>query len=127
MIGTTPQNYQRYEAGRIPEAGMLATIAATANVTVDWLLGRTQHSERAPTVPSNDPALMYGDLPKEYTVRWVPQWNRRVQEMSSETLVDLIEEAIGGLKRDPPGNDRAHRCHYIMDLLNELANRRKPK
>ena len=43
----SPQNYQRYEDGRIPDADILDRIASQCNVTVDWLLGRD-----APTVVS---------------------------------------------------------------------------
>lgn len=40
LLGVPPQNYQRYEDGRIPDADMLANIARKCGVTVDWLLGR---------------------------------------------------------------------------------------
>lgn len=39
FLGTTPQNYQRYESGRIPDADILLEIASRCNVKVDWLLG----------------------------------------------------------------------------------------
>lgn len=38
-LGCSPQNYQRYEAGRIPDPVILADIAQRSGVTVDWLLG----------------------------------------------------------------------------------------
>jgi len=37
---SNPQNYQRYEDGRIPDAVILQEIANRCGVTVDWLLGR---------------------------------------------------------------------------------------
>ena len=37
---SSPQTYQNYEGGRIPEADMLLNIADKCGVTVDWLLGR---------------------------------------------------------------------------------------
>ena len=40
FLGISPQNYGRYEAGRIPDAVTLSVIADRCGVTVDWLLGR---------------------------------------------------------------------------------------
>ena len=40
FLSVSPQNYQRYEDGRIPDAGILDRIASKCNVSVDWLLGR---------------------------------------------------------------------------------------
>ncbi|MCX6996509.1 MAG: helix-turn-helix transcriptional regulator [Kiritimatiellaeota bacterium] len=40
FLGFSPQTYQRYEDGRIPDADILLSIAEKKGVTVDWLLGR---------------------------------------------------------------------------------------
>ena len=40
FLGTSPQNYGRYEKGRIPDSVSLSEIANRCGVTVDWLLGR---------------------------------------------------------------------------------------
>lgn len=37
---SSPQTYQNYEAGRIPEPEILINIADKCGVTVDWLFGR---------------------------------------------------------------------------------------
>jgi transcriptional regulator with XRE-family HTH domain len=39
-LNTSPQNYGRYEDGRIPSTVILSQIANRCGVTVDWLLGR---------------------------------------------------------------------------------------
>jgi len=40
FLGTSPQNYGRYEAGRIPDAATLERIANRCGVSIDYLLGR---------------------------------------------------------------------------------------
>jgi transcriptional regulator with XRE-family HTH domain len=39
ILGVSAQNYQRYEAGRIPDADVLLAISNRCGVTVGWLLG----------------------------------------------------------------------------------------
>ena len=39
LFGFSAQRYQRYEDGRIPEASVLADIAAATGLSTDWLLG----------------------------------------------------------------------------------------
>lgn len=38
QIGISPQVYQRYESGRVPQANILAEIAGRCGVSVEWLL-----------------------------------------------------------------------------------------
>jgi hypothetical protein len=40
FLNTSPQNYGRYENGRIPDTVTLGDIANRCGVTIDWLLGR---------------------------------------------------------------------------------------
>jgi transcriptional regulator with XRE-family HTH domain len=40
----SPQTYQHYENGRVPDIDTLSRIATHCGVTVDWLLGRDQRS-----------------------------------------------------------------------------------
>jgi transcriptional regulator with XRE-family HTH domain len=39
FLGFSPQRYQRYEDGRIPDAGTIMAISEHLGVTADWLLG----------------------------------------------------------------------------------------
>lgn len=54
FLGTSPQNYGRYESGRLPDAVTLQHISNRCGVTLDWLLGREPLGERPgkPEAPS---------------------------------------------------------------------------
>ena len=37
----------------------------------------------------------------------------------------MIEDGVRRLEERPYGKEMAHTCHYIMDLLFELSNRKR--
>ena len=57
LLKLRPQNYDRYEKGRIPRAASLARIADACNVSVDWLLGREDTKPAERTTDQDIPQL----------------------------------------------------------------------
>ena len=112
FLGVKPQVYQRYEEGRVPRHDNLAVISEKCGVSVDWLIGR-----------SNETGKPYGTVPDGYTVQWEPQSNMRARGMARSDITALITEGVALLDKKRQGSELAHLCHYIMDLLHELANR----
>lgn len=57
-LGVSPQNYQYYEAGRIPNVDRLKSIAGVLGVSVDYLLGVDSENSPSPRprVPASSPA-----------------------------------------------------------------------
>ncbi|NQT92235.1 MAG: helix-turn-helix domain-containing protein [Lentisphaerae bacterium] len=131
LADVAPNVYSRYESGaRKPAVGTVAVIAEKCGVTVDWLLGRSDDPRsvfldgaRREHHLRDEPGS-FGTPPSYHTVQWEPQWNPRVGTMSREDICDMIEDVIPRLRTRPYGDKLAHACHYAMDLLNELANRR---
>jgi len=70
---------------------------------------------------------MYGQLPEEYTEQYKPQTSPGVRAMSREEIFDLIEPALKNIKGMESGPKMTHLCHYVMDFLFELSNRRETK
>ncbi len=95
----------------------------SAAIAVKPKQAAVQIAEVSPDVDTT--GLQYGERPPEYDVRWKPGWNRRGAAMHREDLVDLIASCIPKLYTRPPGEDLARTCHFCMDLLDEIANRRK--
>ena len=130
ILGITAQNYNRYERGRIPRADILSEISAQCGVTVDWMLGRTEERKTVYLAGSGethvlrDAAGSYGEPPAYHTVRWQPQWNTRAGAMQRKDLCALIEDSVPRLRTADYGEPLQHLCHYLMDILNELANRK---
>jgi transcriptional regulator with XRE-family HTH domain len=60
FIGTSPQNYGRYESGRVPDTVTVADIANRCGVTVDWLLGRDGFDQKKVTSPQGAVKLEKG-------------------------------------------------------------------
>lgn len=61
--GFTPQRYQRYENGRIPDAATVSALATTCGVTVDWLLGREVPNVETSAQGEDDDLPEPGDPP----------------------------------------------------------------
>jgi len=117
-----------------PPMDLVKKLASELSVSGDWLLGGDGSAEATlakdrvinEASPSVDTSgLLYGELPPEYDVQWVPGWNQRGAAMSRAKLVKFIEDCIPELYTKPPGESLAHTCHFCMDLLNEIANRIK--
>ncbi len=70
--------------------------------------------------------VRYGSAPPYHDVPYEPQWNLNVGAMSDEDIVTELREGVDRIPKRKRGEARAHLCHYLMDFLNELANR-KPK
>lgn len=88
VIGVeSPQTYQHYERGRVPDADTLSAIASRCNVSVDWLLGRTETG--GPSKPSSI------DMSSPNMVREVAPPYGNIPSL--EVIVDLMpDEALQG-------------------------------
>jgi transcriptional regulator with XRE-family HTH domain len=109
LIGTTAQNYQRYEAGRIPDAVILTTIAERCHVTVDWLLGRT--AETGPI----------GELRKIGSV--TERENVSLRYAPTKALEEDLQRRVNRLPEALPGRDRLDTIRWGLDILVELQER----
>lgn len=69
---------------------------------------------------------MYGSLPDSYEP-YVPGSNPGIRKMSREDLKEEVDRAMERIWEMPSGPKLTHRCHYIMDFLFELGNRREKK
>lgn len=64
MLGVSPQNYQYYESGRIPEVKRLTSIASVLGVSVDYLLGITPDpAPTSSTTPTSPPIVRESRTP----------------------------------------------------------------
>jgi len=101
FLGTSPQNYGRYEGGRIPKPVILKEIANRCGVTVDWLIGQeAPEPRRDNAVREGSPA--HGAVPDpgdrlaslEETVEAIRQDVASCRSQM-ETLLGLLGEALG--------------------------------
>jgi transcriptional regulator with XRE-family HTH domain len=69
--------------------------------------------------------VRYGSAPPYHTVPYAPGWNLNLGAMSDEDILTELRECLERIPKRKRGPDRAHLCHYLMDFLNELANRRE--
>jgi len=69
--------------------------------------------------------VRYGSAPPYHTVPYAPGWNLNLGAMSDEAIVAELQEGVERIPKRRRGPDRANLCHYLMDHLNELANRKE--
>lgn len=125
------QTYQRYEEGQTePTASLLSSMAEHCGVTTDWLLGRSDDRKAVYLEGAGEQHVVretpgtYGKAPPYHTVAYVPDWSGRMGEMSRDDLCEMIEDRVPRLRTKDLGEPMIALCHQIMDILNELANRK---
>ena len=106
--GNVELNASYATAAPVPDAGREITLAG-AGETV------------------NLRGMMYGAVPPYYDVPYQPQWNVNLGRMTDDEIIANVRDGVERIKNKPRGPDRAHTCHYLMDFLNELANRKEKK
>lgn len=67
----------------------------------------------------------HGQPPAYHGEPWQPQWSITLGNMTDEQIVDMAAETVERLRGRERGPALAHLCHSVMDLLNELANRKR--
>jgi len=118
FLGTSPQNYGRYEQGRIPDAATLGVIANRCEVTVDWLLGRTDDPQ--PPASQDQPRIIGPPLQigsgKTREVLEYRTVSREWLEAEVASMIELLPTA-------PEGRGRLALIRRMLEMLLELQER----
>lgn len=131
LIGVKKSYISKIERGvrENPDPNRMSLLCSKLGVNYDWLVSGTGVMRKSPeetsAVLQEDGGLPYGSIPPRHTSAYEPASSIRLRDMSDDEIFDLMESSIPQLREMTPGQKRIHRCHYIMDFLFELSNRKK--
>lgn len=131
LIGVKKSYISKIERGdRVnPDSARISMLASRLGLNYDWIMYGTGEmkvsQETMDSALKEDGGLQYGSLPPRYNVEYRPASSIRLRSMSINQICDLIVQSIPQLREMKPGEERAQRCHYIMDFLFELSNRKE--
>jgi transcriptional regulator with XRE-family HTH domain len=145
IAGVVPSAVAKWKAGGKIGADKLQRIAEHFGESVDWLLGRDLHNvaknAKLAYLPQAGDSVdlpgagerhviretpgSFGAPPGYHLTTWQPAWSPRLGGMMDEEIVSQLADYTPLILRNKRGHARASLCHGMMDLLNELANRKE--
>jgi transcriptional regulator with XRE-family HTH domain len=139
FLNTSPQNYGRYECGRIPDAVTLSGIAERCGVSVDWLLGRADSNTQCVAYldsgrsDSNTQCVAYLDAGQPDAPR-IRGDRLRIGSIETREIVEYravsrewLEAEVAAMSEllptAPEGRGRLHLIRRMLEMLFELQER----
>lgn len=131
LIGVKKSYISKIERGERdnPDPQRMSLLCTKLWLHYDWLMSGTgvmkKNPEETSLIVEEDGGLPYGSVPPRYNTTYDPASSIRLRDMSDDEIFDLMESSIPQLREMSPGKKRVHRCHYVMDFLFEISNRKK--
>ena len=105
-LGTTPNSYSRYEAGRIEiPLAILVNISKTFEISLDWLLIGITNREKPPTQHTEMASELFGDLASQRSTDF-------------EGIMRLVQSILIWGKND----HKREMCAALQVLFNEVID-----